>query len=129
MTSSLALFRMNVFKLYKLSGAIVIDTQPVSYIFHTYNLYRSMSSYIWNDKNTSQIHSALSTQRPDVLRYMHPLFKSNGHPLELCKNTSSKTFETSDFGALSVRPFGLFDEIEFSIDRPFQKCFIFIKSF
>ena len=122
MTSSLALFRMNVFKLYKLSGAIVIDVQPVSYIFHTYNLYRSMSSYIWNDKNTSQIHSALSTQRPDVL-------KSNGHPLELCKNTSSKTFETSDFGALSVRPFGLFDEIEFSIDRPFQKCFIFIKSF
>ena len=46
-----------------------------------------------------------------------------------CKLCRKRPQKTSNFEALSVRPFMRFDKIRFSIDRRFQKCIIVVKAF
>ena len=101
----------------------------VSLIFINLCKRLSKSSYIWNDKNTTQLcsgtHSAPPTQRPDARHQ-----STHQSPMVAHVNYAKSILEKPAILELLVlgrlRPF---NKTEFSIERSFQNCFIFVKAF
>ena len=105
-------FRMNVVVALCRKG--VLSTQKIasrrtptrSSLSQIYKLYRSTSSYIWNDENTAwNLESDWLSSINPTTRGLLAHVCSYGCPCKLCKKSSLKM---SDFGALSVRTFQLF---------------------
>ena len=97
------------------------DRHPVclsrSYMHSIYNLYRSTSSYMRNDENTTQkssrTHSAPSSQRPYVNQHMHEPVKATGDSLlihafayslfiSLCSVTSNMTSYSHSYNLIKL---------------------------
>ena len=94
------------------------------------HMYRSASSYIWNNENTTQNAAEFTQLRQPNDQTSVGVCMLLFSPMVVHVNYAKNVLERrAILGFLVLGLFRPFNKIEFSADRYFQKCSNFVKAF